>query len=222
MRIPDRYKPGLSLVASIPEASYVEVLGAAKTAPSTFSNNKELSAWMSSGARSISPGNIEEIVDSLTSLYRLRLRVNVPITRLAEDAATAAREQIANFTTAIGTPFQDRLASLLVLDSLNVLTAKARELQTESERVFCEARILTDIRPIFGIQLGTVPEAAVIVHTLKIGFHDAETSAHKEIFIALDSDDIGTLKKIAERAEEKARILKSMLDAAKLRSVELP
>jgi len=222
MKIPERYKAGLSLLASTAEDSYKEILEAAKTAPYPFANNKELSAWISSEVKSVPLGDVEKLVESLTSLHRLRQRVSVPISKLSEDAATAAREQIANFREEIGTNFKDRLASLIVLESLNVLTSKAKELQAESERLFCEARILTDIRPIFGDQIGTAPEAAIIVHTLKIGFHDAETSTHKEIFIALDNDDIGVLRKISERAEEKARILKSMLDVAKLRSVDLP
>lgn len=49
----------------------------------------------------------------------------------------------------------------------------------------------------------------VIVHLLKLGFHQASESKHDEFYVSLDSDDLETLKKVVERAELKARILKS-------------
>lgn len=227
MKIPSRYKAGLSLLASIPEASYMQILEAMKVTPSTFLSNRELSAWMASEVKSVNLNDVEKILDSLTSLYRLRLRTNVPISRLATDVDVAARESIDGFKVTADASFKDRLASLLALESLNIITVKAQELQTDSERTFCEAKIITDIRPIFGEKVGDTPTAAIIVHTLRIGFHDsissphASSSAHQDIYFALDEEDIGKLRKVLERAEEKARSLKSFLESTKVRFVDL-
>jgi hypothetical protein len=51
---------------------------------------------------------------------------------------------------------------------------------------------------------------AVVVHSLKIVFHDA--GSHSEIYLALDSADIAKLKAVLERAETKAASLKSLLE----------
>ena len=136
---------------------------------------------------------------------------------IAKDVAIAARE-IPNFTFDESIDFIQRLASLLVLDSLNTTALKAKELQLESERTFCEARIITDIRPVFGDNIDEAP-TIMIVHTLKIGFHVPE---HKDMYVALDAADIIGLKKTLGRAEEKANKLKTILDAAGIRSIDLP
>ena len=83
------------------------------------------------------------------------------------------------------------------------------DVATDDERIFCHARILTDMRPVFGSEIESGPAGMVIVHLMKIAFHDATSKDHKEFYVSLDSDDLQTLKKIAERAEVKASTLKS-------------
>ncbi len=135
---------------------------------------------------------------------------------LATDVTIAARE-IPNFKIPEGVDFTERLAALLALDSLNSIALKAKELQAESERTFCDARIITDVRPVFGENIEDSP-AMIIVHTLKIGFHE---SGHKDIYVALDAGDIANLKKTLQRAEDKANKLKAILDKAGLRNLDL-
>src|SRR5271157_3683679 len=126
MRIPERYKAGLSLLASIPEASYQAILEAGKRAPTTFLSNRELGAWIASEAKVLTPRDMENIIDSLTSLYRLRMRANVPIPKLAGDVTVAAPESIVDFKVGDGIDFQERLSTLLALESLNVIAVKAK------------------------------------------------------------------------------------------------
>jgi hypothetical protein len=61
----------------------------------------------------------------------------------------------------------------------------------------------------------------IIVHTLRLGYHDYGSQQHRELYIALDMDDIATLKEIAARAQEKTKTLKGQLDVAGIRSIDL-
>jgi hypothetical protein len=46
-------------------------------------------------------------------------------------------------------PFAERLSTLLNLECL-LLAARAMDIGTEHDRVFHDARIFTDVRPVFG------------------------------------------------------------------------
>jgi hypothetical protein len=217
LRIPDRFKPGLQLLAKIPSTSYEEILTAGSHAPSTFATNRELAAWIASEVPSLPEADVAKIIGSLTSLYRLRLRDDVSSSKLAADVAIAASEFIAN----LGPEFEKRLATLLPLQFLNVTSVKAKELQIQGEKTLCDSKILTDIRPVFGESVGESPDAAIIIHTLKLGFHDSGSPSHRDIYISLDSDDISSLKKALERAEEKERSLRLVLEQAKIQLIDL-
>jgi hypothetical protein len=217
LKIPEPYRPGVSVLANLPESSYKAILEALSRSPSSFTRNRELVAWIASEVKDTPALDLAKLVDTLTSLYRLRLRrPGTSIQTLADDVTVAARD-IPNFKVPEGVAFTERLAALLALNSLNTIALKAKELQLESERTFCEARIITDVRPVFGENVDDSP-SMIIVHTLKLGFHE---SGHKDIYVALDAADIASLKKTLERAEDKARKLKALLDATGIRSIDL-
>ncbi len=68
---------------------------------------------------------------------------------------------------------------------------------------------MTDIRPIFGPDPENEPESAVIVHTLKISYHEGRQI--KEFFLALDPEQVDELIGVLERASLKSESLKRML-----------
>jgi hypothetical protein len=218
LRIPDRYKEGLGILVSLPNGSSSELLDVLTRAPQT-ANFKELASWVTPEVKSLTASQVSSVIGTLTSLARVLARINVSAERLASDLYDAVLEDGGKAADPKG--FQELVAKLLVLPALNVLGEKARELQGEFERTFCEARILTDLRPVFGDDPQAAPSTMVIVHTLKIGYHDAHTATHKEIFVALDTDDIATLKKNLERAELKARSLKARLEGTGIKSTDL-
>ena len=217
LRIPEAYRPGVSVLAGLPENSHRELVEALSRAPLSFTDRRELVTWIAGEAKSIPSSDLAKLINTLTSLYRLRSkRPDTSVQTLATDVTIAARE-IPNFKIPEGVDFTERLAALLALDSLNSIALKAKELQAESERTFCDARIITDVRPVFGENIEDSP-AMIIVHTLKIGFHE---SGHKDIYVALDAGDIANLKKTLQRAEDKANKLKAILDKAGLRNLDL-
>jgi hypothetical protein len=110
-----------------------------------------------------------------------------------------------------------RVARLISAEAVST-TARALDLQGEHERIFHDARVLTDIRPVFGPDATAPPIGAVINETLKIEYFTAADT--KEVFIALDRDDLIRLKSVVDRAITKAESLQAFLEAADLRYYE--
>jgi hypothetical protein len=222
LKIPDRYRPGISILASMSDATFEEIVKGLKQIPSPARDHKELAAWVAPEAKSLGAAELNQLLDTLTSLYRLRKKHDVSPERLANDVRSSASTDgalaVEGEKSAI---LENRIATVLALDSLAVVGVKAKELQLEAERMLCDARILTDLRPVFGSNVTDTPTAMIIVHTLKLGYHDTNSAQHRDMFIALDMDDIAKLKDTLQRAEDKTRTLKAKLDAAGIRSVDL-
>jgi hypothetical protein len=106
-------------------------------------------------------------------------------------------------------PFRQRLVGILSLDKSLGVTAKARDARLEYPRAFCECRVWTDLRPIFGASVGECPAGTVAVHTLRITYH--ESGSHKDFYVALDKPDLLELKRQLERALQKEESLKGFL-----------
>jgi hypothetical protein len=96
-----------------------------------------------------------------------------------------------------------------------VLAARAHDLVGEHERGFHDARIVTDIRPVFGRNAEDGPEAALVVSSLKVEFHRSD-GALDSFFFALDRSDLLRLHEIVDRALKKTEALVSMIARAEL------
>jgi hypothetical protein len=102
----------------------------------------------------------------------------------------------------------NRLVRLLNNPKSIGVSSKALEVMTQHQHIFCKARILSDIRPVFADN-PEMADAAVITHTLELGFH--RNGQHHDFYVALDADDLKKLKMIIERAEKKHVALQSIL-----------
>lgn len=97
------------------------------------------------------------------------------------------------------------LKRVLTLDETLGVVSKALSLLRDRERVFSEARIVTDYRPIFRKSLEQLPSAAVITHTLRITFNEDGSSV--SLFVGMDGEDLEALKECVERAMQKQATL---------------
>ena len=217
IKIPDRYKPGIVVLANLPDEVFSKIEASLQTAPSK-KEQKELTAWLSTEASNVTPVNLKRLIETVASLYRLKVKSGVSAEQLATAVAdSASKDDEVKVPADI---VRSRLASLLDIPSLELIDAKAKELQLESERTFCDARIVTDLRPVFGGNVSDSPEAMIIVHTLKLGYHDSRSQQHNEMFIGIDADDIATLIDILKRAQEKTKTLKRKLDSVSIRYID--
>lgn len=109
---------------------------------------------------------------------------------------------------------EQRLAVLIETHNTLNTISKASDLLLEYENVFSNARIITDIRPIFKPNIDKGLAGALIVHTLKIEYRDV--TGTKELYLTLDALDLFGLSEELFRAEEKAQILQSLLKQVNL------
>jgi hypothetical protein len=104
---------------------------------------------------------------------------------------------------------EGQLTRLLSIETIQ-LGQNASSLQQEHERLFADARVVSDIRPVFSVDPDEPPSAAVIVHTLRIDY-SSSNEPNGQYYFALDEDDLESLLKHLTRAKAKSKTLKSLL-----------
>lgn len=116
--------------------------------------------------------------------------------------------------------FTARLAWLIGFARPFATLTKALDLWLEHENTIHDMQIVSDIRPIFKADPKQPPDGAMIVHRLKISYHESDKESVEEFFISLDSRDIDRLRALLDRAEQKAGSLRSVLEAAAVPLIE--
>jgi hypothetical protein len=211
--IPDRYHLGLSEIVAL-SIEAVEAIAQTLAKVEPVHGTKELVSSVEHAAQ-ISNEKADAIVRSLRSLYVLRAssEAEVPelVTKLITAMQTSGKKPLQVPDQEKG-DLETKFTRLLSLKSLGTFS-KIEQLKSDHHSLFYDAKILTDLRPVFD-QPEQLPPGAIITHTLKIVCH--EGLEHKELYFSLDSEDIVTLKKIVERAEVKLSSLKALLKAANL------
>ncbi len=96
------------------------------------------------------------------------------------------------------------------------LSARALDLVLAEPRFMSAARVLTELRPLFGAESEEsdlpAPSAALIRHTLIIEYTEAGES--RVMALPIDVDDLATVKAALNRAEKKAKALQVFMEGA--------
>ena len=116
--------------------------------------------------------------------------------------------------------FEAFMLEALSPDTSFSLGTRALDVMREYEHVYCESRILTDIRPVF--TGNEEPSAFVFVHNLKIGHDMSVVKKHHEFFVALDSADLRELRDVCERAIRKEAKLNAALADTSMSLISVP
>jgi len=167
----------------------------------------------------------EGIIQVLVSLYMAREREAAPLEAFLDEqvgpvlkSALAVGEDKSGKTAPAAEEIEVRWVKLrkfflaaLALDDTVGTVAKVGPVMTEHERIFQDARILTDIRPIFHPNLSEKPNAAVLVHMLRITTRDIFGRQTAQCF-ALDSNDIRFMKHLMDRAIKKEETLRDFMN----------
>lgn len=155
------------------------------------------------------------MVSAVVSLYAAMDTSDLSIEVFVEEISRAmseSKQTELNFdSTADRLRFKDRLTTLLKLDAFGI-ASKAISLKTECDHSFCSGRILTDARPVYGLDVSTAPHAALILHTLRLAYH--QVNDLKEFYITLDDSDLKELRHLLDRAETKSKNLTAALKTA--------
>ncbi len=208
LSIPEEALPDLKLIATIHDGAFEALLAIVSEVGATLTWNK-LREKVSQKTATDGRGDAAALLRPTFNLYRWKQKTNSSPQQVADAVVSSSIvSESEDFSDERKEKLRERIAQLLNLDSSLGVTAKAIDVMTEHERIFCSARIISDIRPVFA---GKEDEAsaAVIIHNLQIGFHYC--GKHKEFYVALDTADIQKFKDCIVRAEKKEQALKSIL-----------
>jgi len=218
--IPEYYIPSLQKLAALSEDKREGFLRALNQAIPTL----ELGKMKGQIAEKVDIDD-EDLLDILRmfgSMYRGRISSDISAQEFADDLNKSLlmndelpfKDQETNTLDS----FTSFIVKVLDADESLGVTAKALDVMTEHEHVYCRARVLTDMRPVFGGEVDK-PDAFVTVHTLKLGFHD--NAKHKDVYIAMDRNDVRELIGVLERAEKKEKALDAFLKNSNLTHLDV-
>jgi hypothetical protein len=211
--LPEELKPALTATLSLSHEAFEQFLSQLQSAPMSFSDS-ELADNLTTSTRLIPPDTVSSIVEMLVTFQWIPSSAGVSTDEFLNDLVEAINES--DIKTSIELQPEEirlRLAGLLGAKSI-AFAASARQLRRNYERTFCSAELFTDIRPMFGNGDDNSALAAIVVHTLKISYH--ERNLLRDFFVALTSDDLDILEELIENAREQSEHLDSVLDSANL------
>jgi hypothetical protein len=208
LRIPEQHIRPLLKICSLSEESADQLIGALSSAK-VETDPSEMIVRVSESVPNIPLEDLSDIIRTVYALYPVRELSEVADEQFLDDLIIGIQRSERNnvHVPVIGDGIRDRLRKLLDITSLRILS-KAINLQRDGDNLYCEAKILSDVRPVFSEDVGQ-PMCAVVTHTLKLGYHKG--GRHKEIFLVLDRADLGTLQEVLRRAAEKDRELRIFL-----------
>lgn len=215
IKVPKDQERGIVSIAKLSDDSVEQLIQALAEAPPTF-NPETLADRIAEKIDDVSRDDIDGLVSTLVSLYSALDYFDSSIEQLAANVGRAVVEgKIAGLESSEDAleRFRERLIRLLSIDSIGI-RSRSINLLLEQDHAFCGARILTDIRPLFAADLTAPPTAGLLVHTLRINYH--EGGELKQFFVAMDSKDLEDLRSVLVRADSKAAKLKSVLEAANI------
>jgi len=221
LRIPRSHQTGLAKIIALDDEAMGELCAALEsTDPALIP--QEFAAKLGAKVPRIPRDDLENILRSLIGIYQVRGATSASAPEFAEEICKAVED---SKTESLQLPperrqaFKQRVIKLLGYEGSLGTTSKALDVMTEHERILCGARVITDVRSVFA-DPAQKPTAAVIVHMLKISYH--QDSEHKDFYVALDSSDVRKLKDILRRAELKAKSLSTVLAGTGISILDAP
>lgn len=212
--LPSYVRVGLSKFVCLSDKDFRGLQNALATAPLHI-RRRHFAASVASAAATDEKADIEEIIPALMYLFSYSKSQTDP-DQFADDLISELRVQAPGelgIEPDKAGQLKERLFSVFQIDTLR-LRSKASDLIFEDAQVYQASRVITDIRPVFGGADGFEIRGGLIVHSLKIQFYTA--AGANEIYISLDDDDIIELKRVIERAQRKADVLRSHLKTSKI------
>lgn len=211
-KIPNKYRAGFEKIKQLSASDAEALVAALKKAPIS-GGLKGITSAVQEQVTSLSGDDAEDIVRTLYSLYVFRIDSDAPLSEVVPELTSAMRatgEPSLAFSEEDRVRFEKNMSQLLSIDTIAV-TTKVSQIKIDYPNTFHDAKILSDVRPIFG-KPDEQPVGGAITHTLKIEYH--HEGDHKEFYVALDSEDLQRMKAVLQRADAKATSLRLLLKSA--------
>lgn len=179
-----------------------------KETPAGYASVDRLVSKLTEAAPRITAREARSAVQAILSVESGRVIHDDSLEKFAQGIATSRDLDLPPDTAGLLTERLEVLARLPVI----AITAKTKDIASEHDRIFHSARVLTDIRPVFGDDPHQPPLGAVVSHLLRIDvFRHGKL---EDYFVALDNSDLVALKAVVDRAIEKNQSLGKILDVS--------
>ena len=219
--IPKDDRPGLALLAGLSDDQASKLLSALSTA-SVELDSDELLDHVVNGAPSFEPNDTKEILKTVRQIAGvkeiLEVSAHVFVGDIVEEMGEIEEDEF-RLDQVRQSQLRDRLTALTETPAIEFY-AKARSLWQDRENSYCRARIITDLRPVFGSDVRQSPKAVLVTHTLRITYHHGHQGKLRDLFLTLRSEDLDQLAELVERAKTKAESLHVFSAAADLREID--
>lgn len=210
LRIPAPDRTAIAIIAKLDDGPFDELVSLLQNAPCSIDPAKVVEKLLPSAGEVLSK-DLPQIAELTWRLYSVKEGRGGSTADFIQDVSTAmerGESTSPSLDKSSISRLQARLARLLELDTVRV-SARAADLRLETANIFEGARLLTDLRPVFGQQHDAPLLGALIQNTLKITYWSEGKSS--DIFLSLDRNDLKTLKEIIDRAENKSEKLADFL-----------
>lgn len=215
--IPAPYRQGLARIKKLSTSDLQSLVTALETAQPA-GKVKEIASVVIKRVPTLSRADVESILRTLYSLCVFVSDEEIPLSEHLSELTTAmqasGRPELA-LSEDERIDFEKRLNRLLNVKAVTI-SFKVERLRLDYPNTLHDAKILSDIRPIFD-KPEERPLGCAIAHTLEIEYHEA--GEHKEFYVVLDNDELQKMKRIIQRAEAKAASLKALLKASGLQDL---
>lgn len=216
VRIPKAHKEPLRKLAGMDAPARARLIAAIQGARAVLDPEDFIAQVKEAGG--VDPSSVGSIIWMLVSLYRA---ADGAPHQFAGDAVDAAKAELQDLSMndEEWTALTHDLETLLSCHGSLGVTAKVISVRREYGNVFCTARIMTDIRPVYGPDPSRAPLAAAIVHMLRISHHAGDS--HEDFYVALDAEDLRKLRDQIDRAMKKEASLKAVIETTPVKFLAL-
>jgi len=217
--LPVAMRPALEVIADLPDDAVDELRSVLERHPEVLFS-RQAAMKQAATLRKVPRDQAESLMETTVPLVYFKGAHGKSTAELIADV-NALLGRAGKGKAALTADQQGRLEKNLsrLLDSSSLTqAAKAIAVATDCPRLFTEARVISDLRPVFGDRTSEPPVGAVVTHTLRVTY--AEEGSEKEFFVYLDSGDLKTLQDHIARALEKDTTLRALLAKINLKTYE--
>lgn len=204
-RIPEEFESGFKSLIKLNDEQFDQLKGVLQ---STKPGETE-SALAEALARSLglTPSEAVTMAVTIISVYRLLFQTNGSVADLSTGLEVAYYTVPSSAGQQLEIRLRERLIDILSLQSNLFYTIKSLALFDESDAVFGESRVITDIRLTFdhhAVKEGY--KSGLVIHNLKIGYRQDGEPLH--LVVSCHGSDLEQLRAAIDRALEKERAIK--------------
>jgi hypothetical protein len=214
--IPDSVQNGILILSSFDDPSVEAIVRALAGTPASASTKALTASIATSQAgkalQRLSATETYEALRALRSLYGVRSDLEISLDEFVDEIIFAIRDISPKaISKPRGIEIKKKLVRLLGVEKVQNY-AKIQNIKRSDERIYCKAKIYTDLRPLISSD-EPEPTGFVISHRLQLGYHK-DNGDHTNFYISLDDEDLEALASAIEQAQKKAATLLAHFETA--------